>query len=511
MASFLYEEKGKKGTKNICLVFFLVALFLFPLVWFQYFDISYPLNLGGVLFRSLYLFLSIISFFIVLRINICVLAIGWFLLILSFFTELLCELTRPPDLVTVYIKGELTSLSLLIVVIGVYITINRFQKAEKNLRESQERYKMIFEASPEAIVLLDRKGNFVDANKKFQEWLGYSAEEYRGKNMSEFDFMPFHSKKKALKNFYKRWEGRDPGPYELEFQDRNGNKMIGRLSVALMKDENKNLMEDLVMVSDVTGRKKAERQVKSLRELDKAKDEFLNIAAHELKTPLASIIGMSQILQSRKSLKTKGAKESVRVIKNEAFRLNRVVKQILTVTRFERGKPKIRRDDFVLGSFITSLRSTLELLAQRTNSKIKIEHKDKNVKVKSDQDKVAEVVYNLVENAVKYGREEQTITIRISRMNKNKAKVEVIDQGEGISKEMQKKIFVKFDQLENYLNRSQEGIGLGLYICKVILKKLGGEIKVKSTPGKGANFYFTLPLSSKNKKSNPRTKKSKKK
>src|SRR6056297_25030 len=506
MVSFLYGEKEKKGTKSICLVLFLVVLLISPFIWFHYFDISYPLNLGGVLFRSLYLFLTIISFFIVLRINICVLTLGWFLLILSFLTELLCELTDPPDLVTVYLKGELTSLSLLIVVIGVYITINKFQKAEKRLRESQERYKMIFEASPEAIVLLDRKGNFVDANKKFEEWLGYSAKDYKGKNMAEFDFMPFKSKKKALRNFYKRWEGRDPGPYELEFQDKDGNKMIGRLSVALMKDENKNLMEDLVMVSDVTGQKKAERQVKSLRELDKAKDEFLNIAAHELKTPLASIIGMSQILQSRKSLNTKGAKESVRVIKNEAFRLNRVVKQILTVTRFERGKPKIRKKDFILGDFVESLRSTLELLAQRTQSRIKIEHKNENIKVKSDQDKVAEVIYNLVENAVKYGREEQTITIRMSRLNKNKAKVEVIDQGKGISKEMQKKIFVKFDQLENYLSRTQEGIGLGLYICKVILKKLGGKIKVKSTPGRGANFYFTLPLDS-NKKTKTKTKK----
>ncbi len=254
------------------------------------------------------------------------------------------------------------------------------------------------------------------------------------------------------------------------------------------------------MVSDVTEQRKAEEEVKNLRELDRTKDEFLNIAAHELKTPLASVMGMSQMLQNRKSSFEEDCREYLDTINKEAFRLSRVVKQILTVTRFEQGKQEIKEQKFNLGNFVNSLRSTLEVLADRNDSQIDIEIRD-NINIKSDKDKVAEVIYNLVENAVKYGKEGQTITIRVSREEKNKAKVEVMDQGQGLSREKQKKIFVKFGQLDDYLKRDHEGLGLGLYICKVIIKKMGGQIKVSSTPGKGSNFYFILPLKKANKNS----------
>ena len=500
MRPYLYRKKTNKFTPQKLYVGVLtLVIALFPFIWFNYFDISYPLNVGGLLFRFLYLGLAVVSIFIILRLRICLLNFGWSLLIFALLWELLCELSQPRELISVYIKGEILSLALLLVLIGAYIAIRNYTEAEKRLKQSEEKYRLIFEASPEAIVLLDRKGCFVAGNNRFKEWLGYKSNEMEGKTLSELPFLSPQSKKKALKNFSERLKGKEPGPYELEFVTRDGARRIGRLSVALIKDTNKNLLQDLVMVSDVTEQRQAEQQVKNLQELDRAKDEFLNVAAHELKTPLASIIGMSQMLQSQEKSLQKSGKEYLKVIKNESFRLNRVIKQILTVTRFETGKPKLKQENFYIGKFLKSLLPTLELLAQRNESAIDLDIKN-NIQIKSDKDKIAEVVYNLVENAVKYGQEKQIITVRASKMDKNRIKIEVIDQGEGISKEMKEKIFVKFGQLENYLKRTQEGIGLGLYICKVVVKKLGGQIKAKNTPEQGANFYFTLPIKGKEKK-----------
>ncbi len=493
MISSLLEKTKNSFFKRICLGVLILPILTLPFIWFYYFDISYPLDVGSVVFSSLYFLITVLSFFIILRLRICILNFGWLLLVFSFLLGLLCELSQPGELISVYIRGELTFLALLIIFVGFYLAIQRYKEAEKKIKESERKYKMIFDFSPEAIVLLDKQAKLITANRRFEEWLGYKVEDFRGKDITEFSFLPPASKKKAVNNFSKRLEGKDPGPYELNFVTKNGKKKVGRLSVALVRDKNNEMVEDLVMVSDVTEQKKAERQVEDLKELDKAKDEFLNVAAHELKTPLASIIGMSQMLQTRRSGLKKEVRSYVDVINKESFRLNRVVKQILTITRFEQGKQEIKEGVFNLGNFINSLRPTFEILAQRTGSKINIEIKD-NINIKSDKDKVSEVVYNLVDNAIKYGAEEQVVTIKISKVGKDKAKVEVIDQGEGISKGMQKKIFVKFGQLENYLNRNKEGLGLGLYICKVTTKSLGGQIKLISNPGKGCNFYFILPI-----------------
>jgi signal transduction histidine kinase len=166
----------------------------------------------------------------------------------------------------------------------------------------------------------------------------------------------------------------------------------------------------------------------------------------------------------------------------------------LTVTRFESGREIIAEEKINLKELILSFLPSLEVVANKKDVKIAIDIKDENINLISDKEKISEVIYNFIDNAVKHSSAGQTITISVSRFSPKFAKIEVIDQGEGIAKKLQSKLFAKFSQLDSSLSRSQEGTGLGLYICKLIVEKLGGEIGVKSTLGKGSSFFFTLPI-----------------
>ncbi len=475
----------------IFLLIFLGILIIF--LWLAYFEVSNSFDVGSIFFKAIYLILTISSSLIVLKVNIKTLILGWIFLTYSFLINLLSELTNTPELWKVYIIGEMITLAVLFIVMGFYFAFLEYRESEEKLKKSEERYHQIFESSPELIALLDKEGNLLTVNRRFGDWLGYKIDSYLGKNIKEFSFITPKSRVKAIRNFSNRVNGKNISPYEIELVGKNKKKFHGILSAIVVRDKKGEVLGDLVMVSDITKRKKIEKEIRNLRELDKTKDEFLNVAAHEFKSPLSSIIGMGQILERSKNKLSSEQKGYLKIIIKESLRLNWVVKQILTVTRFETGKAVIKRETFDLEEFLDFLLPSLKPLGARNNSKIKLTKTGKSLKISADKSRISSVMYNLIENAVKYGTEGQTINIKLSKL-KNDVKVEVLDQGEGVPIQFQDKLFVKFGQLENYLRRAHEGIGLGLYICKIVINKMGGEIDFKNNEDQGSNFYFNLPL-----------------
>ncbi|MCD4693809.1 PAS domain S-box protein [bacterium] len=476
------------------IIFLLISLGILTIfLWLAYFEVSSSFDIGSIFFKSTYLILTISSFLIVLKINIRTLVLGRIFVTYSSLDSLLTELKNTPDLSRFYIEGEMITLSLLFIGMGFYFAVLEDKNTEEKLKKSEEKYHQIFESSPELIVFLDKKGNLITVNKRFTDWLGYKIDNFLGKNIKEFVFISSKSRAKAIKNFLNRVDGKDISPYEIELLDKNKRKFFGMFSATVVKNKEGEALGDLVMISDITRRKRIEKEIKNLKELDKTKDEFLNVAAHEFKSPLSSIIGMGQILEKSKNKLSSEQKGYLKVIIKESLRLNWVVKQILTVTRFETGKAVIEREVFDLEEFLDFLIPSLEPLGTRNNSKIKLTKTGKKLKIAADKSRISSVMYNLVENAVKYGKDDQIIEIKLSKL-KNDVKVEVIDQGEGVPIQFQDKLFVKFGQLENYLRRAHEGIGLGLYICKIVINKMGGEIGFKNNEIQGSNFYFSLPL-----------------
>lgn len=261
-----------------------------------------------------------------------------------------------------------------------------------------------------------------------------------------------------------------------------------------LKDEEGMTESILATGVDITELTTAKITINQLKELDKLKNEVMNIATHELKTPLISIVGLSEVMMKKPESLIPEFQNYLSIIHKEALKLTNLIKTMLTSSRNEIGHVSAVKEKFNLSELLLSLTMSLKILADRSKSQVAFDIEDNTLEIESDKDKISQVIYNLVDNAVKYGTEGQTIQVKMTKPDDKFVKISVTGAGVGISKEDQKRIFLKFSQLEPSLSRSQDGMGLGLYICKQNIENLGGKIGVISAPGEGATFHFTLPL-----------------
>lgn len=246
---------------------------------------------------------------------------------------------------------------------------------------------------------------------------------------------------------------------------------------------------------------KVERKTKDLKKafeelksLDALKDEFLNISAHELKTPLTSIIGLSELMLLKKqgAINTK-QKKSLEIVNNESTRLLSIIKKILNITRIEAKKAVFDLQEIDLCSIAPQVIDTLKSIALKQKVQIVCQKPKQPAIVKVDPERIQEVIYNLIDNALKFSPSGSKIIVAGEIKNKEFI-FSVKDQGPGIDPAKKDKLFQKFSQLDTGFSRKQEGTGLGLYISKIILENMKGKIWVESELGKGATFKFSLPL-----------------
>ncbi len=233
--------------------------------------------------------------------------------------------------------------------------------------------------------------------------------------------------------------------------------------------------------------------IEELKALDSAKSDFLNIASHELRTPLTSIKGSLSLLRtSIDALPPEKAKKLFEIAENETDRLIRLINDLLDLAKIEAGKLPLEKDWVSIDETIEKTLYSLEGISQTAN--VSLAYTSGQCKlVEIDQDKVQQVITNLVSNAVKYSPDAGTVTIAVSIDSSNHLKIEVKDQGEGISPDDQKLIFEKFRQASGPSNPIVKGTGLGLAIARAVIEEHDGVIGVHSQIGKGSSFYFTLP------------------
>jgi two-component system sensor histidine kinase VicK len=228
---------------------------------------------------------------------------------------------------------------------------------------------------------------------------------------------------------------------------------------------------------------------------DKMQKEFINIAAHELRTPIQPILSLSQILQSEKSNNTK-QQEFLDAIVRNAKRLQRLTENILDVTRIESHSLQLKKERFSLNEVIRNVINDVNNQAwvgNNNNSVVSILFEPKeDVFVEADKVRIYEVISNLLKNAIQFTKE-GTITIAAAGAEKIDYKeviVSVKDTGTGIDPDILPRLFTKFS------SKSVAGTGLGLFISKSIVEAHGGKMwGENNADGRGATFYFNLPLS----------------
>jgi two-component system sensor histidine kinase/response regulator len=237
-----------------------------------------------------------------------------------------------------------------------------------------------------------------------------------------------------------------------------------------------------------------EERTKQLVEANAAKDEFLSIASHELKTPLSSLKGMAQLVRRR--LERSASPEVVNLLKIERSirRLEVLVNDLLNTSLIETGMFVLQRHPCDL---VALCRDTVEEYKSGVNPDLPLtfEAPDEPIEVEVDVDRIGQVILNLLSNARKYSSEDSPMTLSVQRSG-DTGIFSVSDKGVGIAPEKLPHIFERFYRVPGIEVQTGSGIGLGLglYITRIIVERHGGRIEVQSIPGEGSTFSVMLPL-----------------
>jgi signal transduction histidine kinase len=237
-------------------------------------------------------------------------------------------------------------------------------------------------------------------------------------------------------------------------------------------------------------------QYDKLKEADKAQREFINVAAHELRTPIQPVLSLSDILHSK--IKDSKQRELLDVVIRNAKRLQRLSEDILDVTRIESQSLILNKEQFNLNDVISNAIQDHKNEIEKTNGNLKLlyksnDYEDDNIFVEADRTRLSQVISNLIRNAIKFTKEGIIlITARKDSNNgnsNNQVIISVKDTGSGIDPEILPRLFSKF------ATKSFEGTGLGLFISKSIIEDHGGRIWAENNAdGKGATFSFSIPI-----------------
>lgn len=349
--------------------------------------------------------------------------------------------------------------------------------ATKSLEKSREQFEKLFEEAPVPYFIIDEKGEIQRPNKAALRFFEVVAKEIEGKNL--FYYQPEEDKDKTEK-LLRYYKGNIPiNREELRIITKNGSVKWALLSVFEIKNPKGSGRTGLATVFDITDQKK----------LDQAKTEFVSLASHQLRTPVATIKWYMDALSSG-DFGELSPKQKDYI--NRMYEVNEgmvdLVDTLLNVSRIEIGSIKI---DLKPTNAIELAESILaELRFQIEEKKINIikQYNDELKDIKSDPKLLRIIIQNLISNAVKYTPDGGTVTINFKESFGEKT-ITVSDTGVGIPKGQQDKVFTKLFRADNVRNLvGGSGTGLGLYLIKSLLEAMGGSIQFLSEENKGSTF-----------------------
>jgi PAS domain S-box-containing protein len=414
--------------------------------------------------------------------------------------------------VPLLVDGQLTA------VYGLYQDITGRRLAEKLLRESEDRYRDLFENARELIQVVAPDGALLYANRAWRETLGYPQEELARLNFFQVIHPESHSQCQEM--FRRVLAGETVERIEMVFVARNGQRIVGEGSCSC-RFQNGQPVFVRAIFSDITARREAEAEIRQLtatleqrvlertqqlatlnrelelrnREVERAnrmKSQFLASMSHELRTPLNAVIGFSELLHEETAgpLNEKQRRYIEHVL-NGAKHLLQLINDILDLAKVESGQLLLRPEPFPLGEALPEVLSTIKPLAM--NKRIQVENRvAAEIHLHADRIRVKQILYNLLSNAVKFTAEGGQVWIDARRADGSVC-VTVSDNGIGIPPEEHQAIFNEFYQVGTTTKGVKEGTGLGLAISRRLVEAHEGNIWVESEPGKGSRFSFTVP------------------
>lgn len=373
--------------------------------------------------------------------------------------------------------------------------LNTMLEEEKDeLAEEKAKDQSILLSIGDGLVVTDKDAKIILTNSAFEKLIGYTQEEVIGKTISEIIKIEDQYNQEVEQSDYPHYSVIankksyiSPADKTIYYLDKNNNKFPISSTINPIQIEN-----------EVIGAVEIFKDITIEKEIAKAKNEFVSLASHQLRTPLSSINWYVEMLLDDN---LEGTEEEYKSYLNEidiaSRRMGGMINALLNVSRLELGT-------FAIEPEVVNIKDLIHTIVNDEKSKIikkklKVDGKfaEEMPTIYTDPKLLSMVIQNLLSNAVKYTPETGKITLIASVTKDNKMIISVRDTGYGIPKSEQEKIFSKLFRASNIKKHDTDGNGLGLYIVKLILDNLGGEISFTSEENKGTTFYFTLPLNSK--------------
>lgn len=366
--------------------------------------------------------------------------------------------------------------------------------SEVALQDSEEKFRNIFESFQDIYFRCTLEGKIIMISPSAQAVLGYPTKKTLGQPIGNY-----FSSKETIKQVFTRItnEGQVLN-FEAIAKSKKGDKIPVLCNIRVIKKKGKpNEIEGVAR--DITQLKKTNEELKNAKEVAerslKVKEQFLANMSHEIRTPMNGIVGVIDLMGSTHLNEEQS--EYLRTLKMSSDTLLNIVNDILDLSKIEAGKMRLKLAPVQL---VKTFERIYELYSQQAHlsDNTFFYHLDKRLPkwVLIDETKLIQILSNLTSNAIKFSQTKGTInlSIQVKKQKRNlfTFKVSIKDSGIGISEEDQKKLFQNFNQLDLSSSKNYGGTGLGLAISRELIKNLGGDIGVVSTPELGSTFWFTF-------------------
>ncbi len=374
---------------------------------------------------------------------------------------------------------------------GVSFDISDRKNAEQALRESERRFRAIFDSAYEFVGLLDTDGTLIEINQTALDFVGARAKDVVGRPFWETPWWATAEEQKdrlkaaiseARQGKFVRFEAEHPG--------RDGRVEIVDFSVRPMRDDAGRVTMLIPEGRRITERKQAEA---ALMEADRRKDEFIATLAHELRNPLAPIRNVTNLFQ-RKPSSDPQVQRGADIIARQLDHLTRLIDDLLDVSRISRDKLELRKERVDLSDIIQAAVEGSQSFINQHDHKLSLVLPEKAVYLEADSVRLAQVFTNLLDNAAKYTPPKGHIELRVALEAKTVV-VQVADNGMGIAPDHLPHLFDMFYQAERSYEQSHSGLGIGLTLVRRLVEMHGGTIEAHSSGrNQGSEFTIRLPI-----------------
>jgi two-component system sensor histidine kinase VicK len=352
----------------------------------------------------------------------------------------------------------------------------KLQQARASTESERRKLTSVLSHMTDGVIATDRKGRIILLNDPAEEMLNVSRETALDQSILEILGI---QEDYTLEHLFE-----EPDSVLLDFSTRD-EPYILRASFSVIQKETGKVNGLIAVLYDVTEQER----------IDRERREFVANVSHELRTPLTTMRSYLEALSEGVWKDPDIAPRFLTVTQEETERMIRLVNDLLQLSKMDSTEYRLMKDWVDFTEFFNHIIDRFEM-SKEQNVTFKRAFSKKERFVKIDEDKITQVLYNIISNALKYSPEGGTITYRIRERGDEMLEISISDQGMGIPKENVNKIFDRFYRVDKARSRQMGGTGLGLAIAKEMIQAHGGSIWAKSEEGKGTTIYFTLPMES---------------